>query len=148
MSGLCYVCCLFAALNSGFCVRLLHGFYVRFLHCVEFPLTHAHRKLERYSPGKPAHCAHVGALAPRGPDVVQSQRKRGITHGDVDRDRVGARVDQMDRSQGCSCSLSTPKEPCTRRRAWIPVGWVQPGGSMGGSGGLAEREWGLAVASR
>ena len=28
--------------------------------------------------------AHVGTLAPRGPDVVQSQRKRGITRGDVE----------------------------------------------------------------
>ena len=54
MSGLCYVWFLVAALNSGFCVRLLRaastrllraastrGFFVRLLRCVEFPRTHA-----------------------------------------------------------------------------------------------------------
>ena len=54
VSGLCCVWFLVAALNSGFCVRLLRaastrllraastrGFFGRLLHCVEFPLTHA-----------------------------------------------------------------------------------------------------------
>ena len=45
----CVTCvCLFAALNSGFCVRLLraellHGFYAWCLHCLKFPLAHALR---------------------------------------------------------------------------------------------------------
>ena len=117
MSGLCCVWFLVAALNSGFCVRLLRaastrllraastcGFFVRLLHCVEFPRTHALCSCSVSTLRRVPTCP-CSLLVDTGQGSISTtfiwKHPLRRTYGKAAKQRLGGRRGRRQRRSGC-----------------------------------------------